>query len=159
MVCRHDEQVAHAASITEQFGNTQQALQELQAEFADQQHEQNNLKAQLEISKQLHAELQGLHTAQHSEVVKLTEQLSGADKAVQNLQVFPFAVYLMFPGIVIASVCCQCDDTVQPNGQLCRPAGSACLLHICNIRDILHGALDCFASMICIMAALLLAFL
>ena len=94
LVCRHDEQATHAASITEQFGNTQQALQELQAEFADQQHEQNNLKAQLEASKQLHAELQVLHTAQHSEVVKLTEQLSSAGESVQDLQVSPFAVCL-----------------------------------------------------------------
>ena len=99
MVCRHDEQAAHVASITEQFGNTQQALQELQAEFADQQHEQSNLKAQLEASKQLHAELQVLHTAQHCEVVKLTEQVSGAGNSVQDLQVSSFVVCLMFPGI------------------------------------------------------------
>lgn len=109
MVCRHDEQAAHAASITEQFGNTQQALQELQAEFADQQHEQIDLKAQLETSKQLHAELQVLHTAQHSEIVKLTEQLSGAGTSVQDLQVFLSAVCLIFPGMLIALVCCQCD--------------------------------------------------
>ncbi len=111
LVCRHDEQAAHVASVTEQFGNTQQALQELQAEFADQQHEQSNLKAQLEASKKLHAELQVLHTAQHSEVVKLTERLSGAGNSIQDLQVSPFAIRPMFPGILIALVCCQWDVT------------------------------------------------
>lgn len=105
MICRHDEQAAHVASITEQFGNTQQALQELQAEYADQQHEQSTLKAQLEMSKQLHAELQVLQNAQHSEVVQLTEQLSSAGNSVQDLQVSPFAVCLMFPGILIALAC------------------------------------------------------
>jgi len=89
MVCRHDEQATHAASITEQFGNTQQALQELQAEFADQQHEQSGLKAQ------------------HSEVGKLTEQLSGAGSSVQDLQVSPSAVCLILLGILLATVCCQ----------------------------------------------------
>ncbi len=107
MVCRHDEQATHAASITEQFGNTQQALQELQAEFADQQHEQSGLKAQLEMSKQMHAELQALHTARHSEVGKLTEQLSGAGSSVQDLQVSPSAVCLILLGILLATVCCQ----------------------------------------------------
>ena len=123
MVCRHDEQATHAASITEQFGNTQQALQELQAEFADQQHEQSNLKAQLETSKQLHAELQVLHTAQHSEIIELTGQLSGADKSVQDLHVSPFAVCLMFPGILIVLVC-QCEHIYQahtPSCQLSQP--------------------------------------
>jgi hypothetical protein len=87
LVCRHDEQAAHVASVTEQFGNTQQALQELQAE------------------------LQVLHTAQHSEVVKLTERLSGAGNSIQDLQVSPFAIRPMFPGILIALVCCQWDVT------------------------------------------------
>ena len=85
--CRHDERAAHVASLTEQFGNTQQALQELQAEFADQQHAQTESKTQLESSRQLHGELQALHTAQSSEVVELTQQLSSANGAARDLQV------------------------------------------------------------------------
>ena len=102
--CRHDEQAAHAASINEQFGNTQQALQELQAEFADQQHAQSDIKTQLELSRQLHAELLALHTAQSSELVELTQQLSSAKDLAQDLQVLVSAVWTVVitpPGIAL----------------------------------------------------------
>ena len=146
MVCRHDEQATHAASITEQFGNTQQALQELQAEFADQQHEQSNLKGQLKTSKQLHAELHVLHTAQHSEAVKLNEQLAGAGTSVQDLQVLPSAVCLILPGILIAIVCFnlmahtnKLANCVSQSSQ----TGCAYHMHVCSQSDIILGALNC----------------
>ena len=85
--CRHDEQAAHLASVTDQFGNTQQALQELQAEFADQSHEHTDLHAQLASSQALHAELQALHRVQAAEVVKLNQQLSTVQSSNQDLQV------------------------------------------------------------------------
>ena len=84
---RYDEQAAHVASVTDQFGNTQQALQELQAEFADQQHEQVDLKAQVQASKAVHVELQSLHATQTSEVLRLSEQLTNTNGSAQDLQV------------------------------------------------------------------------
>ena len=146
MVCRHDEQATHAASITEQFGNTQQALQELQAEFADQQHEQSNLKGQLETSKQLHAELQVLHTAQHSKAVNLNEQLAGAGTSVQDLQVFPSAVCLILPGILIAIVCFNLmAHTNKPANCVSQSSQTGCAyhMHVCSQSDIILGALHC----------------
>lgn len=85
--CRHDEQAAHLASVTDQFGNTQQALQELQAEFADQSHERSDLQTQLRSSKTLYAELQALHKAQAAEVLKLNQQLSTVQSSSEDLQV------------------------------------------------------------------------
>lgn len=78
------------ASITDQFGNTQQALQELQAEFADQSHEHTDLQAQLTSSKALHAELQALHKVQAASVLKLNQQLSTVQSSNQDFQVFYF---------------------------------------------------------------------
>ena len=87
--CRHDEQAAHLASVTDQFGNTQQALQELQAEFADQSHERTDLQAELASFNTLHAELQALHEVQAAEVQKLNQQLSTVQSSSKDLQVFP----------------------------------------------------------------------
>lgn len=89
MLCfhRHDEQAAHLGSVTDQFGNTQQALQELQAEFADQSHERTDLQAQLASFNALHAELQALHKVQAAELLKLNQQLSTVQASNQDLQV------------------------------------------------------------------------
>lgn len=85
--CRHDEQATHLASVTDQCGNTQQALQELQAEFADQTHERTALQAQVASAKALHAELEALHTVQAAEVVNLNQQLSRVQSSHADLQV------------------------------------------------------------------------
>ena len=87
LLCRYDEQAAHLASVTTQFGSTQQALQELQAEFADQSHERTNLQAQLTSLQGLHAELQTLHNAQAAQVQSLSEQLSTTKSSSKELQV------------------------------------------------------------------------
>ena len=84
---RHDEQAAHLGSVTDQFGNTQQALQELQAEFADQSHERIDLQAQLASFNALHAELQALDKVQAAELLKLNQQLSTVQASNQDLQV------------------------------------------------------------------------
>ena len=76
------------ASVTDQFGNTQQALQELQAEFAEQSHERTDLQDQLALSKALHAELQALHKVQADEVVQLNQKLFKVQSSNRDLQVF-----------------------------------------------------------------------
>ena len=76
------------ASVTDQFGNTRQALQELQAEFADQSHERTDVQTQLASFKALHADLQALHKVQAAEVVELNQQLSTVQSSNRDLQVF-----------------------------------------------------------------------
>lgn len=75
------------ASVTDQFGNTQQALQELQAEFADQSHERTDLQAQLTASQTLQSELKALHEVQTAEVQKLNQQLFQVQSSSEDLQV------------------------------------------------------------------------
>ena len=78
--CRHGEQAA-------QLGSSQQALQGVQAEFADQQHAKTTLASQLQASEAMHAELQNLHAAQNEEVASLKKQLSERHSLVHELQV------------------------------------------------------------------------
>lgn len=86
-MCRHDEQATHVADIIQQFSSTQQALQGLQAEFADLQCSKTSLTSQLQESEAEQTELQGLHAAQGEEMASLQKQLSQGQSLVQDLQV------------------------------------------------------------------------
>lgn len=81
---RYDEQAAKLASVTSQFASTQQALQEVQAEFGIKRHEQNQLKVQLESAQSQHVKLQA---AKDAEVGDLAQQLAESQQSVQQLQV------------------------------------------------------------------------
>ena len=81
---RYDEQAANLTSVTSQFASTQQALQELQAEFGDQAHEQVKLKTQLESAQSEHSHLQA---ARDAEIGSLAQQLAELHQSVEQLQV------------------------------------------------------------------------
>ena len=106
---RYDEQAANLTSVTSQFASTQQALQELQAEFGDQAHEQVKLKAQLESAQTQHSQLQA---ARDVEVGNLAQQLVKLQQSVQQLQVSN-----------------QHTTLAYRTRQCCNMAGNICLIH------------------------------